>query len=500
MPETANVYAADAIEKEVGPPPNRNRVKLIVASVVGAIVIIAVVLLAYFLTRNKSSSSSVTGTSSPASKANATSTAGSNSTNSTTSTTPVKKGKLFGYYGQNAIANGVDIMLGTNSRNTSTSDYQRPLAYYCQTEGFKPKSNFQFGDLGFYDTVNLAFLNVFGGGQDTFTITFASFNLTTPYGGHYTYNGDGVESNDAGVVEGYANIGADIKTCQALGVKIVLSLGGDRVSPYTFVAGDGLAYATLFYNMFLDGTSSVRPFGAGVILDGIEMDVEKNDDPAVWNPEMIALLTNLKKLSPKSQVAVVPQCFLGTTGQDQNVGDVIASAASSIDYLIIQYYNNPVCSYPYGFNYKTWTSLYSGPLVIGLAGDWTSAISGGFLDDNSLQTVYDLVKDDSQFTGFSVYDVSSSNPPAFAWSFLEYSNPPISHYSQTLRDVLDGQTIGVSSVALGTGPLGNTSIAMRCGGTWVEANSTCSNAVCSDTSSANCGTNQNCFQNLSPVC
>ncbi|KAJ3083147.1 Chitinase 1, partial [Physocladia obscura] len=442
-------------------PRNRRRV-IAVASIAAVIVIVAVALLAYFLTRNKSDSTQQTSTNTTSVSVQ---TSASVSANATTSST-TKHGKLFGYYGQNAIANGVDIMEGTNSRNTSTSDYQRPLAYYCET--------------GLYDVMNLAFLNLFGGGKNTFTITFASFNVTTPYGGDYTYNGDDTESNDDSVVEGYANIGIDIKKCQALGVKVMLSLGGDKVSAYTFVAGDGLSYATLFYNMFLDGNSTVRPFGTGVILDGIEMDVEKNDDPTVWNPEMITFLVNLKKLSPKSQVAVVPQCYLGTTGEDQNVGTVIANAtaAASIDYLIIQYYNNPICSYPFGFNYQTWKTLYSGPLVIGLAGDWTSAISGGFLDASALQTVYDLIKDDDQFTGFSVYDVSSSNPPAYAWSYLEYSNPPLSHYSQTLRNVLDGKgSGGVSEVALGYAPLQNISTAMRCGGTWVEANSTCTNAV-----------------------
>ncbi|KAJ3121768.1 hypothetical protein HK100_012238 [Physocladia obscura] len=402
-------------------------------------------------------------------------------------TTTKKSSKLYGYYGQNALANGVDIKNGTNSRVTVTSDYQRSLAYYCQT--------------GFYDVINLAFLNIFGGGKNTFTITFASFNVTTAYGGHYTYNGDGLESNSADVVQGYASIGLDIITCQALGVKVILSIGGDRVSPYTFVVGDGAAYATLFYDMFLDGKSAVRPFGEGVVLNGIEMDVEKNDDPTVWTPEMISFLQNLKKLSPNSLVAVVPQCYLGSAGKDENVGDVIAAAASSIDYLIIQYYNNPVCSYPFGFNFVTWKTLFTGPLVIGLAGDWTSAISGGFLDASALQTVYDLVKSDDQFAGFSVYDVSSSNPPAFAWSFVDYADPPLSEYSQTLRNVLDGKgSGGVSLASLGPAPLENTATAYRCGGTWVDANSTCSNAVCSDTSSTNCGANQNCFQNLSPVC
>ncbi|KAI8616938.1 glycoside hydrolase superfamily [Chytriomyces sp. MP71] len=164
------------------------------------------------------------------------------------------KRKLFGYYGANAIANGVDIIKGINGRTTAPTQYQGSLATYCAT--------------GYYDTINLAFLNIFGGGNNHFQITFASFSDPSLKNGLYIYNGDSKESNDATVVATFAAMGKQIQQCQAGGTKIVLSLGGDKVSAYTFVAGDGAAYATLFYNMFLGGTSTVRPFGAGVVLDG----------------------------------------------------------------------------------------------------------------------------------------------------------------------------------------------------------------------------------------
>ncbi|KAJ3191493.1 Chitinase 1, partial [Entophlyctis luteolus] len=104
----------------------------------------------------------------------------------------------------------------------------------------------------------------------------------------------------------------------------------------------------------------------------------------------------------------VPQCSLTVTGyigKDRNIGDLIAQTPSSFDYLIVQYYNNIECTYPFGFNYESWKNLFSGKIYVGLPGDWISAISGGFLEAANLQAVYDYVKNDGQFAGISLYDV-----------------------------------------------------------------------------------------------
>ncbi|KAJ3282054.1 Chitinase 1 [Rhizoclosmatium sp. JEL0117] len=392
------------------------------------------------------------------------------------------KPSLYGYFGQNAIANGVDLKYGINSRNTSRSDYQKPLAYYCQ--------------LGYYQTINLAFLNTFGGGTQGFTIMFAAFSVDN-YAYKYTYDGSGTETNPQWIINGFLKLGQDIKFCQNLGIKIMLSLGGDRVANYQFAQGDGVFYANLFYNMFLDGSGPLRPFGSGVTIDGLELDVEKNLDPVVWNREMIAFVQTIKKLSPRSLIAVVPQCFLGISNKDANVGDVITAVPGDIDYLIVQYYNNPECSYPFGFNFDAWKGVYSGPIVIGLAGDWTSAISGGFLEPGQLQAVYDMVKADEQFAGFSVYDVSSSNPPALAANYANYGHATPSTYSKTLRDVLDGVEVGSGFPSQGP-HVTDLQLAYRCGGTWVFANSSCSNSACR--SNSDCGPNEHCFSFLSKTC
>ncbi|KAJ3074172.1 Acidic endochitinase [Podochytrium sp. JEL0797] len=472
-----------------------------IALIVGAVVLCAAIggIAGYFGTRSSKSGSTTdssisfvegmsTGTSMLSPQATVAATASASVTVTTSipsqTTPPALIGKqLIGYYGQNAIANGVGIVGGTNSRTTTWSDYQNTLGHYCNTT--------------LYNTINLAFLNVFGGGS-TFTITFAAFNDPQNYAGTYTYRGTGTETNSKDDVHGFLRLGDDIQLCQAMGVKIVLSLGGDKVSPYSFSVGDGAKYAQLFYDMFLQGNGQIRPFGPGVVLDGIELDVEKNDTPSIWTPEMISFLVKLRQLSPSTLLAVVPQCFLNEgLNKDVNTGDVITATASIINYIVVQFYNNPTCSYPFGFNFQAWKALYQGPIVIGLAGDWTSAISGGFLPPGQLQAVHDMVSKDSQFLGFSVYDVSSSNPPAFAWDATNFANPPRSAYSQTLRDVLDGKVVGTGFPPQGPA-VSYLDLAKRCGGTWVHANATCSLLAC--TTNAQCGANQHCFSYLSKTC
>ncbi|KAI9343146.1 glycoside hydrolase superfamily [Obelidium mucronatum] len=395
----------------------------------------------------------------------------------------ISRGQLIGYYGQNAVANGVAIIGGINSRTSTWSDYQHPLVYYCNT--------------GLYNTINLAFLDIFGGGRNSFTITFAGFSESN-YGGVYVYQGNGRETNPADIVRNYIALGRDIKECQAQGVKIVLSLGGDKTSPYLFIPGDGAKYAQLFYDMFLEGKGPVRPFGPGVVLDGIELDIEKNTAPSIWNPEMISLVKNLRRLSPGTLLAIVPQCFLnGESNKDLNVGDVIADTADYINYIIVQYYNNPTCSYPFGFNFNSWKTLYKGLIIVGLAGDWTSAISGGFLPPGQLQAVYDMVSQDPQFGGFSIYDVSSSNPPALSWNATNYKNPPTSEYSKTVKNVLSGHIVGSGFPPQGPA-VPETLFAHRCGGTWIGADSNCTNRPC--TTKAQCGVNQECFMYLQKTC
>ncbi|ORY49167.1 glycoside hydrolase [Rhizoclosmatium globosum] len=451
-----------------------NKKKIIIAASVILVIAIAGGLAGYFVSKNNNSSSNSSNSSNP-----------SNPSPTTTPTGPVGKKKLIGYWGQNAANNQLDIVKGYGGRALNPALDQNTLDYYC--------------NLNYYDTINLSFLTEFGGGDNHFTINFANLGL---------YKWDGKVQTSG--YDSMNKVGVSIKKCQALGIKVLISLGGDKVSNYSFAAGDGKKYANLFYNAFLGGNTdptAPKPFGADVTLDGIELDIEKNPtdvvpaipnaNPSGWTSEMVIFVQTLKQLKPTALLAAVPQCSLavpGYLGKDRNMGDLLAQTPSSFDYIIVQYYNNIECTYPFGFNYNKWKTLYPGQIYLGLPGGWLSAISGGFLEPNSLQAVYDMVKYDSQFAGVSVYDVSSSNPPGLDADAVNYANPPESHYSETLYKLVQGQTVG-SGMPASSVALVETDFAYRCGGTWVYANATCSNKVCYPYQSVTgCGATEQCFR------
>ncbi|MBA0573943.1 hypothetical protein Golob_001190 [Gossypium lobatum] len=105
---------------------------------------------------------------------------------------------------------------------------------------------------GNYDFVNIAFLPTFGNGQ-TPMINLAG------HCDHYT--------------NGCTGLSSDIKSCQAEGIKVMLSLGGGAGSYYLTSSKDARQVATYLWNNFLGGQSASRPFG-DVALDGIDFDIE----------------------------------------------------------------------------------------------------------------------------------------------------------------------------------------------------------------------------------
>lgn len=97
---------------------------------------------------------------------------------------------------------------------------------------------------GNYDFVNIAFLSTFGNGQ-TPTIKLAGH--CDPYR------------------NGCTGLSSDIKSCQAKGIKVMLSIGGGAGSYYLTSAEDARQVATYLWNNFLGGTSSSQPIGDAVL-------------------------------------------------------------------------------------------------------------------------------------------------------------------------------------------------------------------------------------------
>ncbi|KAI0750065.1 glycoside hydrolase [Daedaleopsis nitida] len=143
-----------------------------------------------------------------------------------------------------------------NTRNDNLAVYwgqdsegsQQRLSYYCKDSTI--------------DVFPLAFLYIFRGTGGEPVIDFA--NTCNQW--------------DNGVFPGTALancsfLAQDIKTCQAAGKLVTLSLGGATGQIGFSSDSQAQTFADQIWNLFLGGESSTRPFG-DAILDGIDLDIE----------------------------------------------------------------------------------------------------------------------------------------------------------------------------------------------------------------------------------
>ncbi len=148
------------------------------------------------------------------------------------------------------------------------------------------------------------------------------------------------------------NIGPDIKTCQSLGKKVLLSLGGG-IPNNQHVNSDttAVSIANFLWRAFgpdKESTTSMfpRPFGNAVV-DGFDFDIENvlasgenSGDLSRGYGTMISTLRSLYT-SDKSKpyyISGAPQCIV----PDTHLANAIKT--SWFDFLFVQFYNTPSCS------------------------------------------------------------------------------------------------------------------------------------------------------------
>ncbi|KAJ3066118.1 hypothetical protein HDU99_003952, partial [Rhizoclosmatium hyalinum] len=199
---------------------------------------------------------------------------------------PTPAGKRFkfnGYWGQ-------------SSGYFTNGKYQNSLLSYCQT--------------GHWDTIHLAFLATFSSSSPT-----TGFILDLDKNTYGIWDSTGGKAIDPKVAANFLQVGKDIQACQALGVKIGLSLGG-ALANIDLSKGSGPGIAAWLHNTFFGGNDpkAVRPFGSGVTLDGIDYDDEVSVPPVA---DIIAINTYLKTNNPgKMFITAAPQCPF----PDYNIG------------------------------------------------------------------------------------------------------------------------------------------------------------------------------------
>nr|GMD44720.1 acidic endochitinase-like [Ipomoea batatas] len=240
---------------------------------------------------------------------------------------------------------------------------------------------------GNYGFVNLAFLPTFGNGQAPV------INLA----GHCDPFSNGCR-----------NLSADIRSCQARGIKVMLSIGGGAGSYFLKSAEDARQVATYLWNNFLGGQSSARPLGDAV-LDGIDFDIEGGTTQH-WD-ELARYLSAYSNGGRKVYLTAAPQCPF----PDAWIGNALATGL--FDYVWVQFYNNAPCQYtPGNINnlvkaWNQWNSIPAGKIFLGLPAAPAAAGSGFIPADDLKSIVLPAIKSSSKYGGVMLwsryYDVQT---------------------------------------------------------------------------------------------
>jgi chitinase len=199
-------------------------------------------------------------------------------------------------------------------------------------------------------------------------------------------------------------IATGIQTCQQLGKRVLLSLGGAS-GGYGFTSdGDAQVFAQTVWDMFLGGDGGVRPFGAAV-LDGVDLDIEGGTTTG-YSAFVTGLRSIMDASTKKFLITAAPQCPF----PDAYLGSTLTAAASAFDYLFVQFYNN-FCAYsaasPTAFNdaFTHWAGL--GPKIfVGLPATAQAAASASFVAPADLPALVKSVSSSTAFGGLMLWDAS----------------------------------------------------------------------------------------------
>ncbi|EXJ91530.1 hypothetical protein A1O3_00078 [Capronia epimyces CBS 606.96] len=241
------------------------------------------------------------------------------------------------------------------------------------------------------DVIPIGFVNVFpdqAGANNGYPAT----NYGNACGSPYWVAPDGTQTE---MFTSCWQIAEDIPVCQALGKKILVSIGGD--SPGNFIASSQSAkdFADFLWGAYgppQDTTQTLypRPFGVDVVVDGFDLDIESGGP--FGYADLVTELRSLFVGQPKQYyISSAPQCIV----PDAHLADAIQNA--EFDYVFVQYYNTDQCSAAslfttgslntatdISFGWASWLQTYSKnpnvKLFVGLPASTDAAHSQDYLD------------------------------------------------------------------------------------------------------------------------
>ena len=132
----------------------------------------------------------------------------------------------------------------------------------------------------------------------------------------------------------------EITSCQQIGKKVLVSLGG-YIANSSFTSDiQAEQFAQTLWNLFGAGAGddpNLRPFGSSIVVDGFDIDNE-NHNTAYYETFASALRQQFASDPTKTYyLSAAPQCPL----PDESIP---LGAMTRTDFVWVQFYNNPSCN------------------------------------------------------------------------------------------------------------------------------------------------------------
>ncbi|KAL8830919.1 MAG: hypothetical protein Q9170_005521 [Blastenia crenularia] len=270
--------------------------------------------------------------------------------------------------------------------NTFNAQSTNNLAvYYGQSPATSQFTLAQTCQDGNVDIVVLAFLTTFFGAGG-----YPALNLGAACGGPSS----AMQAAGASGLLSCPTMENDIKTCQSLGKKVLLSLGGAEAT--TAFSSDSQAsdFATKLWNLFGGGNgekAEMRPFGSAIV-DGFDIDNEDHST-ASYTTFVSSLRIAMDADSSKQYfISAAPQC-------PRPDASIPLTAMQNMDFVFVQFYNNGDCNVGqpgFAASLKAWSQDLSangkGPkLFIGAPG-CAACAGSGYLDAGQVGGVLESAK------------------------------------------------------------------------------------------------------------
>lgn len=206
-----------------------------------------------------------------------------------------------------------------------------------------------------------------------------------------------------------------IRSCQARGVKVLLSIGGG-IGSYSLASSlDAQNVADYLWNNFLGGQSPSRPLG-DAILDGIDFDIELGSTYH-W-ADLARCLKAYSQPGRTVLLSAAPQCPF----PDMFLGNALNTGL--FDYVWVQFYNNAPCQYSVGninnliSSWNRWTtSINAGSVFIGLPAALGAAGSGYIPPSVLTSQILPVIKQSPKYGGVMLWSKFFDNRSGYS-SFI----------------------------------------------------------------------------------